>query len=365
MVGLTSRLGVVLSGLWMVGISAFAADQVSVAVFANDASQKKYERAVQARMEAVLTDAGVTVLDEEKAKKLRTGWVDLADPSHLITAEEFLQNAGKFDVKRVYRVSFNAGVSSPLDLFFTATSAVQIRVIDADAKVQPFASLPMGLKGFPPSDALTADAALVNAMQRAVDSAAEASGLVVSAPTIAKAIPLTLEVDPSPPALVPTEQVVANKPDGWIKGAKLFDNGGWTIEDTACKAVSDDGQMGVLGGYTHAKRGHGGRLHVVDIASGMETMLFNMHDLGPRLSGENGTAEPFACQFLGNWRYLIAMSGNKLSCFDVERGLETCSIAYADGPSKGKMSVWKSGPQRYIKAETDKGTNFYRIVLKK
>jgi hypothetical protein len=123
--------------------------------------------------------------------------------------------------------------------------------------------------------------------------------------------------------------------------------------------------MGVLGGYTHAKRGHGGRLHIVDIASGQETAVFNMHEIGPRLSGENGTSEPFACQFLGNWRYLVAMTGNKLSCFDVERGLETCSIGFSSGPGKGKLSVWKSDTQRYVKAETDKGTSFYRIVLKK
>jgi hypothetical protein len=365
MVHCLARVGLWYCFVWMLGAPAFAADQVSVAVFANDASQKKYERAVQARMETVLADAGVTVLDEEKAKKLRTGWVDLADPSHLVTAEEFLKNAGKYDVKRIYRVSFNSGVTSPLGLFFTATAAVQIRVIDADAKVQAFASSPMGLKGFPPSDALTSDAALVNAMQRGVDSAAEASGLLVSAPTIAKVIPLTLEADPAPPALVPLESVLVSKGDGWTKGAKFFDNGGWTLEDAACKSVSDDGQMGVLGGYTHAKRGHGGRLHIVDIASGHETTVFNLHEIGPRLSGENGTSEPFACQFLGSWRYLIAMTGNKLSCFDVERGLETCSIGFSNGPGKGILSVWKSDTQRYVKAETDKGTSYYHIVLKK
>jgi hypothetical protein len=360
-----ARVSLLACCFFQLAAPAIAADQVSVAVFANDASQRKFERAVQSRMEAVLSDAGVTVLDEEKAKKLRTGWVDLADPSHLVTAEEFVKNAGKYDVKRIYRVSFNAGVSSPLGLFFTATSAVQIRVIDADAKVQSFSSSPMGLKGFPPSDALTADAALINAMQRAVDSASEASGLLVSAPTIAKAVPLVLEIDTAPPALAPLEPTLVTKGDGWTKGAKFVDNGGWTTEDAACKAVSDDGQMGVLGGYTHARRGHGGRLHIVDITSGVETTVFNMHEIGQRLSGENGTSEPFACQFLGNWRYLIAMTGNKLTCFDVERGLETCNIVFTNGPGKGVLSMWKSDTQRYVKAETDKGTSFYRIALKK
>jgi hypothetical protein len=153
--------------------------------------------------------------------------------------------------------------------------------------------------------------------------------------------------------------------DAWKKGAKFIDNGGWTIEEPACSAVSDDGQMGVLGGYSRARRGYGGQLHVVDIANTKEVIVFTMHELGPRLSGENGTSEPFACQFLGNWRYLVAMTGNRLACYDVERGLETCNIAYSNAPKKGKISLWKSDRERYLKTETDQGVNVYRIAFKK
>ncbi len=355
---------VVLIGL-LKSVLAAPPDQVAITVYANDAASKKYERAVQARVESILSDAGITVLDEEKAKKLKNGWVDLADPGHLITAEEFIRNAGKYDVKRVYRVSFTTGLSNPLGLFFTATAAMQVRVIDEEAKVRSSSSVPMGVRGFPPSDALTADAALVNALQRAADSAAEAMGLNVLIPTMARVVPLTLVAEPVPPSGVTLEVSVPNPGNSWAKGAKFFADGGWTTEDEACKAVSDDGQLGVVGGYTHAKRGHGGRLHIIDIATAKELTVFSMHELGPRLSGENGSAEPFACKFLGSWRYLVAMTGNKISCFDVERGLETCSIPYSNGPKSGRLSVWKSGTDRFVKSETDKGSNFYRIALKK
>jgi hypothetical protein len=344
---------------------AAPADQVAVAVFANDAADKKYERAVQAKMESLLSDAGLTVLDEEKAKKLKNGWVDLADPGHLVTAEEFVKNAGKYEVNRVYRVSFSVGVSSPLGMFFTASAAAQMRVIDQDAKVKATVSQPMGVKGFPPSDALTSDAAIVNALQRALDSVAEASGMSVPVPTIAKSIPLSLEPEVNPPVLTPVDIVSRTGSDAWKKGAKFIDNGGWTIEEPACSSVSDDGQMGVLGGYSRARRGYGGQLHVVDIANTKEVIVFTMHELGPRLSGENGTSEPFACQFLGNWRYLVAMTGNRLACYDVERGLETCNIAYSNAPKKGKISLWKSDRERYLKTETDQGVNVYRIAFKK
>ncbi len=351
--------------------AAWAADQVAVAVYASDAQYQKYERAVLARMEAVLTDAGITVLDEDKAKKLRTGWVDLADPSHMVTAEEFIQKAGKYDVQRVYRVSFNAGITHPLGLFFTATSAVQIRVIDFDARVKPASSSPMGTKGFPPSDALTSDAALVNALQRAVDSAAEVSGLTVAIPTIARSIPLGLESVSAPPSAAPLPVPAASAIAGdWVRAASLYAED-WKKEDPACQSVSDDGQMGVLGGYVSEFRRweklrlYGSRLHLIDIHNVREQVTFTLHGVGQRASGENGSSEPLACLFLGNWRYLVGMSGNKLACFDVERGLETCSIPLDDAPARATLSIWQAGDQRYVRSESDKGIHFYRIVVQK
>lgn len=349
---------------------AQAADQVAVAVFANEAGASKYERVLQARLESLLADAGMTVLDEAKAKKMKSGWVDLADPGHLVTAEEFLKNAGKYDVSKVYKVSFNTGVSNPLGLFYTATAAVQVRVIDKDARVQSSASTPMGVKGFPPSDGLTADAAVVNALQRAMDSAAQESGVSVLAPTLPRAIPVTLELAGTAPtglsALALAKPAVA---DRWTESAVLFGEV-WKKETASCNAVSSDGQLGVLGGYMSEYlrfdkiRNYGGRLHIVDIQQAREVNTFTLHALGKRASGEDGTSEPLACTFLGSWRHVVAMTGNKVSCFDVERGTETCTLPVPGAPSKAAFSLWKAGSDSYLKVETDQGVSYYKIVKK-
>lgn len=148
---------------------ARAAERVAVAVYAEDPALKRYERTVQARLEEILADSGFEPLDEAKAKALRENWVDLANPGHLITAEEIAAKAGRFEVQRIYRASFTAGSSQPLGLFHSATAQVQLRVIDREARIKAHPSAPMGTRGFAGSDASTLDAALANALQRAVD----------------------------------------------------------------------------------------------------------------------------------------------------------------------------------------------------
>lgn len=360
-----------LAGLALLhGGVAWAGDQVAVAVYANDAGASKYERVLQARLESLLGDAGMTVLDEAKAKKMKTGWVDLADPGHLVTAEEFLKNAGKYDVSKVYKVSFNTGVANTLGLFFTASAAVQVRVIDKDARVNASASTPMGVKGFPPSDGVTADAAIVNALQRAMDSAAQVAGVEVLAPTLPRAIPVTLELAATEPSSLTVLSTAApNVSDSWTQAAVLLGET-WKKETPSCNAVSGDGQLGVLGGYLSEylrfdkSRNYGGRLHIVDIQQAKEINTFTLHELGKRASGENGTSEPLACTFLGSWRYAVAMTGNKVSCFDVERGTETCTLPVSGAPAKAVVSLWKAGSDSYLKFETDKGVSFYKIVKK-
>lgn len=368
--GLSRSFALVIALVLGLAGQGYAAEQVAVAVFASEAGSSKYERVLQARLESLLDEAGLTVLDEAKAKKMKTGWVDLADPGHLVTAEEFLKNAGKYDVSKVYKVSFNSGVNSTLGLFYTASAAVQVRVIDKDARVKAGASLPMGVKGFPPSDGLTADAAIVNALQRALDSAAQEAGIPVLAPTLPRAIPLTLELAATAPAGLTELKVAAPAVgDQWKESAVLLAET-WKKESPGCAAVSSDGQLGVLGGYMSEFlrfdkiRNYGGRLHLIDIAQKKEINTFTLHELGKRASGENGTSEPLACTFLGSWRHLVAITGNKLSCYDVERGTESCSLQVAGAPDKASFSLWQAGSDSYLKVLADGAVSYYKIVKK-
>ena len=77
-----------------------------------------------------------------------------------------------------------------------------------------------------------------------------------------------------------------------------------------------------------------------------------LHELGQRGAGENGASAALACQFLGSWRHLVAASGNRLACFDVERGRETCSIALAEAlpyePGRAQLRVLQAAGEGYV-----------------
>ena len=349
--------------------AAQAADTVAVAVFANDPALKKYERAVQSRLEEILADSGMQPLDEAKARALRDNWVDLADPGHLITAEEIVAKAGKYEVARIFRVSFNADAAMPLGLYHSATAQLQLRVLDREARVKASQSLPMGTRGFAASDAATVDAAIVNALQRAVDSVSELAGLKVLAPASARSVPITLEPVAALPAgaeLLPAP--LKAPPAGWEKAAVLLAER-WKREEPSCSHASPDGGYGVVGTYAWSldrlakdnARKYGGYLHLVDLREGKPVTQLTLHELGTRGAGENGSSAALACSFLGSWRYLVAASGNRLACWDVERGRETCSVALPYAPEKASLRVLQAGAERFVELQSERGRSAFRI----
>ncbi len=363
------RLLIAAAGL--VATVAWAADNVAVAVYANDPALKKYEKAVQARLEEILADSGLQPLDETKAKQLRDNWADLADPGHLVTAEEIVAKAGKFEVQRIYRVSFNADASAPLGLYHSAAAQLQLRVIDKDAKVKASQSAPMGTKGFAASDAATPDAAIVNALQRAVDSVSEGAGLKVLAPVSARVVPLNLEAVAALPAGAEPLGGSTGKPvpAGWDAAAPLM-NERYRREEVSCQATSPDGGYGVVGSYAWSMdrlaanlgRKYGGYLHLVDVKDKRPLTQFTLHELGNRGAGENGTSAAIACSFLGSWRYLVAASGNRLACWDVERGRETCNVPISYTPEKATLRVLQAGNERFVELQSDRGRSAFKIT---
>ena len=354
---------------------AWAADNVAVAVFAADPALKKFERAVQTRLEAVLADSGLAPLDEARARELRENWVDLADPGHLVTAEEIAEKAGRYDVKRVYRLSFTADATQPLGLYHSAAAQLQLRVIDREARVTSHQSLPMGTRGFAASDASTPEAALVNALQRAVDSVAEAAGLQVLAPATARVVNLRLEpVAALPAGAEPLAQAAAEAPAGWEGQARLLSER-WRREEPSCRAVSPDGAYAVLGTYAWSldrlardnARRYGGYLHLIDLRASQPVVQLTVHELGQRGAGESGSSAALACQFLGSWRHLVAASGNRVACFDVERGRETCSIALAEPlsyePGRAQLRVLRAAGEGFVELSSGSSRAAWRIAI--
>lgn len=367
------RLWAVLAWVFITNLAvAQEGTKVSVAAYMSDAKYAAYEKVAQARAEELLNDSKYVVLDEAKARQLKKGWVDLADPGHVITAEEFVKRAGKYDIEKIVRVGVSVSVKPVLGLFYTATATAEFRVVDRSAKVQTFTLNEMGTRGVPPSDGLTEGAAISNAIQRAIDGAAQRAGLTVVSPALPKGVPLVLEAVASAPSeteLAPASADVADAP--WVSAVKL-NKEMWRGEDKACVAVSPDGQVGAVGGYTWAvdrlgglSRTYGGRVHLVDTAGAQEFNLHTVHPVGKRESGEDGTSAPIACGFIGNWRYLVVATGNVLSCYDVERGAETCRLRLQGAPKQAQLSVGRVGNGAYVALQTDKAKTYYRVVLAK
>ncbi len=364
-----------------------AAERVAVTVFGADPAFKRYERAVQTRLEEVLREAGHETLSEQEAEKIKKNWTDNIEPGVLLTAEEFSRRTEKLAINKVYRVSFTVGSSHPMNLFYSATGSVQISLHGPMAAVKSSTSKPMGVLGYAPSDALTEDAAIINALHRSVESAIEQSGVPVLAPVTARYVPLSLApVAALPPEAVELAPGSRGAAPGWEKHARLL-NEQWRREEPSCNAVSGDGAMAVLGTYAWqrqmgnsaapvrverssgfptprsvATRTYGGYLHLVDLPGAREIAKLTMHELGERDRGENGPSSALACSFLGNWRYLIAASGNKIACFDVERGMQTCSHPVTGAPESASLKFWQAGAKRYVVLSSAKGSQAFELA---
>ena len=368
-----TKIWAFLASLFFLGAAvAQEGTKVSVAAYMSDPKFAAYEKVALARAEELLGDSKYVVLDEAKARQLKKGWVDLADPGHVITAEEFVKRAGKYDIEKIVRVGVSVSVKPVLGLFYTATATAEFRIVDKSAKVQAFTLDGMGTRGVPPSDGLTEGAAISNAIQRAIDGAALRAGLTVVSPALPKGVPLVLEAVASAPPeteLAPASAAVADAP--WVSSVK-FAKEMWRGEDKACVAVSPDGQVGAVGGYTWAvdrlgglARTYGGRVHLIETAGAQEFNLHTVHPVGKRESGEDGTSAPIACAFIGNWRYLVVATGNVLSCYDVERGAETCRLKLQGAPKQGQLSIGRVGNSAYVALQTDRAKNYYRVVVSK
>ena len=153
--------------------------KVAVMVYGQNSLAKKYSRAASTRVENILMDNGVEVLDQSEAEELKDVWKRLEDPGFFITAESFVENAEKYAVDGVIRVYLHAELTKGWGKSYSATAIADIRFVDNEANTLAYSSIPMGVPGKPPSDGLTKSSAVVNAIQRAVDEGGEKLGLEV------------------------------------------------------------------------------------------------------------------------------------------------------------------------------------------
>lgn len=348
--------------------------RVAVMVFPANAPAKTLAGGAQTRLEQILQDNGVEVTDRDDSSRIKSIWKKLEDPGYFVTADDFVKNTASYQLDGIVRVYLGADSTAAPGGFFSATAQADVRLVDEHAKVQSRVSFPMGAPGRPPSDGLTAQAALTNAMQRAIDEAAQSLGLEVAEPASPRAMKFALDgpVD-APAGASPLPRAPRDLQAGYVALAQLT-SGRNTTERATCSDRAPGGDVAAVGGSINAMargpRGmemhYGSRVHLVDLAQGREIAVFDTRELGRKPKEHRGSSQVLDCLFVHSWRYLAAVTGDVLSLWDTERGLNLAEILLPFGTDAASLEVLRSGEAHFLRV---KGANdrqaTYRIATGK
>lgn len=333
-------------------------ERVAIMVYAQNKKAKRFIRTARSRIESILLDNGIVILDKNKANKLKNVWNNLEDPGHFITAEEFVENVGKYEVDGVLRVYLTADSSPAVGNYHSATAQVDIRFVDNEANVASFTTPSMGSPGNPPSDGLTKVAALVNAVQRAVDKASTEVGLEV----IDVANPRLLKYKLDGPFNISSPNPKLFKRNNFISSnaiqfAKLK-NSDWVSEKVTCNASAPGNSFAAIGGYVFKKSfgrfKYWSNLHLVNLKAEEETLTF-----GPlsKNNSQRGTSKIIDCMFIYNWRFLAALTEHKLYVWDTERNILLTSSALPSHTPNARLNYFKQNKDDYIVIINGSGNN--------
>lgn len=339
-----------------IGLSVQASDvsfsKVAVMVYGQNKLSNKYARIAFTRIENILLDNGIEVLDQQQIKELKNVWKQLEDPGYFVTAETFLENTEKYALDGVVRLYLTADSINSWGNSFSATAISDIRFVDSAAQVNAFTSIPMGVPGKPPSDGLTLSAAIANAVQRSVDESAAKLGLEIIDYAKPRTMKFTLSELESAP--LDYESLRIKNPDQSFAAYASKPSKRTRHESHSCFATDPSNVLGVVGGYLKVtgfgKRRFSSRLHVVDIADQKEILLFETSLKDRKHSWEKGVRELQDCMFVNNWRYLIGLTGNHISLWDTERGINMSEIHIKKGiKSGGQLDFISDGINQYVK----------------
>ena len=346
---------------------------VAVMVYPANAAAKALAGSAQSRLEQILSDNGVEVSDRDESRKIKSIWKKLEDPGYFVTADDFVKNAGRYQLDGIVRVYLSADSQAQPGGFYSATAQADVRLVDENAKVQAQVSFPMGAPGRPPSDGLTAQAALINAMQRAVDAAAGSLGLDVAEPASPRAMKFELQgpVD-APPEAAALPRAPRDLKADYVALAQL-QSGRNSAEEVTCADRAPGGDAAAVGGSIHEMaRGpmglemhYGSRVHLVDTAGKREIAVFETQEVGRKPKDHRGSSQVLDCRFVHSWRYLAAVTGDVLSLWDTERGLELSEVLLPFGADEATLDVLKAGDAFFMRVKAGGKEAVYRIALGK
>lgn len=344
---------------------------VAVVVFAANPAAKALTGNAQTRLEQILGENGVEVTDRDDSNKIKSIWKKLEDPGYFVTADDFVKNTAKYRLDGLVRVYLSVDSQPAPGGFFSATAQADIRLVDESAKVQARVSFPMGAPGRPPSDGLTAQAAQLNAMQRAIDEAAKSLNLEVAEPASPRAMKFALEGPVSAPGeATPVARPARDLKADYIKLAQL-QSGRNSAEEVTCSDRAAGGDVAAVGGSIHEMaRGphgiemhYGSRVHLLDTAQQREITAFDTQDVGRKPKDHRGSSQVLDCMFVHSWRYLVAVTGDVLSLWDTERGLELTEVLLPFGTDKAELQVLRAGEAFFLRVKGEgKHEAVYKIV---
>ena len=345
--------------------------KTAVVVLAMNPEAERFKKNALSRIEGILFDNAIEILDREKAEELKDVFNTLDDPGAFVTAETFVENAHKFAIHGLVAVYLSVDITRGLVGYYTATAQADIRYIsEEDAKVMSLATFPMGAPGKPPSDGLTQNSAAINAVQRSIDEACAKLGLELMDPATPRSVRLSLEGPVNVPLV--SDPMTTPIRDDSLSRLAVLEKQKWRGEEVTCTAKAPAGALGAVGGYIidtdfrrRPQRIYGSRIHLIDLQAQKELMTFECHPVEKKSNREKGTKKILDCMFVQNWRYLTAVTGNNLLLWDTERGNLQVSLPLQAPIKKAKLSLSIENDSSYLIIETNRKRLAYRIIRKK
>lgn len=345
---------------------------LAVSAFAANKEDSPYLRVVQARVEEALVDNKITTLDEEKAKEMRVGYHLLEDPTAVITPEMALELQEKYKIDYVLNLYAQFDAEPGLGDYYSGSSSVELRLIDVtSASVLSVASTPMGVVGNPPSDGLTKKSAMINALQRATDEVLQGIGIEVFAPAEPRRVQIKLEGPVAAPSGAAPKMGGTGLNKSIASMASLTQMT-WKREKATVTAKSPDGNYGAVGSYTllrtlgnsglSKRRNHGSRVHIIDLKTKRTPYILDFSELNVRKPYEKASKDILAMQFLGSWRFLIAVNGNEILFWDVETGKELSRIVHGRKSKRAAIGYFRAGDDGYLRIDLRGKPQYYKIV---
>ena len=359
------------SALILLGLLlTFSVSAERMAVIVHGVNQSALQlRIVQTRLEEILLDNDIETVDRDKIKALKNDWQELKDPTLFITAEDIVARQQHYQFDRLLAAYVKSDWVHGVGGIYLASAHVDIRLVDSKAKVESHSSMPMGTIQAPISEGITQNASLVNALRRAAESSMVKSGFEIYDPTLNKSVKLSLTPSIKPSTAQSTYSITQESDAELLdqlrkqasKKSRLRLNCSVKVEGTDLFAIGVKAtQMSLMSG----KRSHTSQVYIYDKESNEVLNAFDIEYSSRKAAGErkkSHRSDIEDCEFVNSWKYLAITTRNQIKLFEVERGIELSSFAFAKAMKKNSIKILRSAQADYIQVTAGDVNEYFKI----